>query len=130
LVPSDHQPYLYILGIFICQIIFFAQIYEYFQLSKYHQKKIVFWTALSIVWIFFPLIGLFLNPFGRSNASFFAPSPIFILPVSVECMMNKYCKTQPNYILLIGINLILALNAIFFAYLQRRFLRNKFRSPV
>ena len=34
---------------------FFANILEYFNLSKYHQRKIIFWVGITVLWVMVPI---------------------------------------------------------------------------
>ena len=41
--------------IILFRVIFFASIFEYFQLCPHHRKASLFWTAISFLWFFLPL---------------------------------------------------------------------------
>lgn len=61
-------------------LVFFASALEHFRLGVHHKKMSLFWTGLSILWIFLPIFGLITNGVVKSPYYlhfFLAASPIF-----------------------------------------------------
>ncbi len=99
--------------------IFFACFLEYFHLSRHHNKIIIFWTILIILWILIPTLGTILNSVTHSDIlqqyfSAFTPwggiSPIVDL-ITKTPTVHLYEKIR----IILSINILLAVIAGIFA---------------
>ncbi len=121
-IPLETQiiPFLVI----ISQIIFFASAFEFFQLSPHHQKKIIFVTALIILWLLIPILGLITQPasgIGRNEYTqyFFALSPLFG-PTALMMILTENTGVALNGLFIAFINILAALGGIYLSWIQRQ----------
>lgn len=67
--------------ILLGHVIFFLSFYEFFQLSRFHNKKALLFTTIVILWFLLPLFGMILlASIGKDNpfiTFLLAPSPMF-----------------------------------------------------
>jgi hypothetical protein len=115
---------IYCLIVLLCQIVFFASALEFFQLSRFHQKKIFFWTAMAILWFIVPIFGLVTSPIVTSKAYmhyFFSPSPIFGT-VSLTEMLSPHRASTVDFPIHFSmvINFILTVIAVVLALRERQ----------
>jgi hypothetical protein len=111
----------------LSQIVSFASALEFFRLSRYHQKQILFWTGLGIVWIIIPILGMITEAAvmgfkgGDYLVYFFSASPFFGVTFFFE---NFFSKPEGKYLsdqqVFLAINILLAALMAYLAFRQRR----------
>jgi len=98
-------------------IVFYAQILEYFNSSKYHSKKALFISGLILLWLIIPVFGMISKTVIQSPyylQYFFAPSPFFGTWMAQECL-TKTGNDIAQPLVFIIISVVLALAAILLA---------------
>lgn len=90
------------LALVLCHVLAFSSALEAFRLSRFHHKKVYFWTALGILWVGIPLLGLTLLGAHAGQASsslvpFFALSPLFDVAPITEILETKYKHGQGDW---------------------------------
>lgn len=113
--PNHHQLVQLVTG--LSYIVFYAQILEYFNSSKYHQKKALFISGLILLWLIIPIFGVISKPVIKSHyylQYFFAPSPFFGTYMLQEWLLKNDADIAQPLVFII-ISSTLALSAILLA---------------
>ena len=124
--------------IFLCQTIFLASAWEYFSLSRHHQKKIYFGTAMLILWVILPVFGLVTEPLAHSSlySKYFSVlSPPWVAPQLSEILVERagrWKSVSPKFPVAFAVvaNFGLALLAVLRAARERRRLQEDSRLPL
>ncbi len=72
--------------------VFFAQALEYFHLSRYHTKPIIFWTTMIILWILLPIFAAIfqsITPDSTVTHYLMAFSPINAVTIAVDLLAKN-----------------------------------------
>lgn len=122
-----------ILFVLLSQIVTFASALECFRLSRHHQKKIVFWTGVGIIWIASPVFGFITENIIRAKYSlqyFLAPSP-FAVTYLVETLSSAH-KTAVTFKapIFIGVNLFLSAVTVYLALGERKRIQEQMREDL
>lgn len=115
------------LVVLLSQCASFAGALEWFRLSKHHEKMVVFWVSLSILWIFIPLFGLITKTMSSSPyylQYFFSPSPLFSIPLFCQSLFEPSKDILIHISVFLLVNLSLAATATYAAFRERLHLRN------
>lgn len=104
-------------AVILSQMVFFSSSLEAFKLSKYRQKKALFWTVVGIIWIIVPLFGLVTNT-GAFHYYLYSFSPFFSLTPAFDRAGVEF-----PYAFSLALNGLLAAAAIFMAYRERRIIQ-------
>ncbi|MGE0266834.1 MAG: hypothetical protein AB7S78_00080 [Candidatus Omnitrophota bacterium] len=113
-------------------VIFFASFLEFYQLSRYHNKKGIAWTIIIIFWVLIPVFGLVTKKIIQDSVVYkflLAPSPFFggLEPVIRIMNPSRHSYTNPEMSLGISLSVAggMAVIAAVLAYLQRQKLKNQ-----
>lgn len=109
------------------QVVTFSGALEFFRLSRYRQKQILFWTGAGIVWFIIPILGMItetaVKVFKGADylVYFFSASPFF----GVSFLNEHYLfKSGREYVfpqlVFLAINILLAMLMQYLAFRQRR----------
>jgi hypothetical protein len=111
----------------VSQVAIFSGALEFFRLSRYRQKQILFWTGVGIVWFIIPILGMItesaVKVFKGADylVYFFSASPFF----GVTFLNERYLfKPESKYLFsqlaFLAINIFLATLMLYLAHRQRR----------
>jgi len=108
--------------------IFYANIYEFFNLSKMHQKKIIFVTALIILWILVPILISIFEPINNApsiHTAFFAVSPFTGLTsiIKAEDKLSLPGIASPKLVITLFVSWFMTIFSIILSSIQRRHLK-------
>lgn len=119
----------------LCHVIFFCGILEYFNLSKYHQKKALLIVGIIILWFLIPIFGYITNV-RASNVKylqyFLAPSPLFGMPMLTSIIDDhpgRYAADLEPYVFII-VSAVMAVLALLLARAERLRLTSTINSTV
>lgn len=111
-------------------IVFFASFLEYYQLSRFHNKKSIAWTILIVFWVLIPIFGLVMKSVIRNSPVYkflLAPSPFFggMEPVARLIHPPRYYSGDENSLVIsLAVAGGMAVIVTLLAYLQRQRLKN------
>ena len=119
-------------------VIIFAAAIEYFNLSRHHSKRSLFYVGLAVLWLFIPILGFVTMPLFHNNENylqyFLAASPIFgSWPVwDVLLTSDKYFHTiaANSIVITLSINIPLALVMALLAKRERKLQTDQILTPV
>lgn len=102
-------------------ILFFAEFYEFVQLSRWGRKRIIFGTAIIILWVIIPMFGEILK-----SAKIFQPLQTISLALSpfiggfdLQKHLLTHDKTDTRFIV-IGVAVVMAATASILALARRK----------
>jgi len=115
--------------VIMTQVIFFCSALECFSLSRFHKKKVFFWTAIGVLWLIVPLFGIVTQPLASSRAYleyFYSPSPFFGTVFLIEKLVSETSVALKHFFIFsLILNSVLAIGMAITAFRMRCRVREK-----